>query len=405
MVMNKSIIGFAAAVLCGCTAFNQNYQMGTYGYDLAFIEKHDIEVVELKSEDGQSKVMVVPAWQGRVLTTTTGGNEGDSYGWINYKLIESGEVSPQFNPVGGEERFWLGPEGGPFSWYFKKGQEQVHSNWVVPAVIDTEAYDVEKQDDKSVVFTKKFSLVNASDIKFDMGLTRTVSLLGKPEIAEVLGTEVPEGVKAIAYCSDNLLTNCGEAAWTKETGMPSVWMLGLFNPTPTTTVFIPYNKECKGKLVKDDYFGKIPSDRLILEDGMLYFKIDGLCRTKLGLPPGSATGLAASYDTEKSVLTILKYIAPTEDALYVNSQWGDQEDPFDGDVINSYNDGPTEDGTIMGPFYEIEASSPAAALAPGESLSHIQYTIHIQGDSAIIAGIVKDVFGVELEKITGMFAK
>ena len=59
----------------------------------------------------------------------------------------------------------------------------------------------------------------------------------------------------------------------------------------------------------------------------------------------------------------------------------------------------------MGPFYEIEASSPAAALAPGESLSHIQYTIHIQGDSAIIAGIVKNVFGVELEKITGMFAK
>ena len=58
-----------------------------------------------------------------------------------------------------------------------------------------------------------------------------------------------------------------------------------------------------------------------------------------------------------------KYVAPAEDALYVNSQWGDQDDPFDGDVINSYNDGPTEDGTIMGPFYEIEASSPAAALA------------------------------------------
>ena len=166
-----------------------------------------------------------------------------------------------------------------------------------------------------------------------------------------------------------------------------------------------YNKECKGKLVKDDYFGKIPSDRLILEDGMLYFKIDGLCRTKLGLPPGSATGLAASYDTEKSVLTILKYIAPVQDALYVNSQWGDQEDPFDGDVINSYNDGPTEDGNIMGPFYEIEASSPAAALAPGESIAHVQYTMHIQGDRDAIAGLVKDVFNVELDKITGMFTK
>ena len=74
-------------------------------------------------------------------------------------------------------------------------------------------------------------------------------------------------------------------------------------------------------------------------------------------------------------------------------------------MINSYNDGPTEDGTIMGPFYELEASSPAAALAPGESLAHVQYTIHIQGAQDIIAGIVKDVFGVELCKITGMFSK
>lgn len=61
--------------------------MGTYGYDLAFLEKHNVKVVELKSDDGKSKVMVIPAWQGRVMTTTAGGNDGDSFGWINYKLI------------------------------------------------------------------------------------------------------------------------------------------------------------------------------------------------------------------------------------------------------------------------------------------------------------------------------
>ena len=59
----------------------------------------------------------------------------------------------------------------------------------------------------------------------------------------------------------------------------------------------------------------------------------------------------------------------------------------------------------MGPFYEIEASSPAAALAPGESIAHVQYTMHIQGDRDAIAGLVKDVFNVELDKITGMFTK
>lgn len=87
--------------------------MGTYGYDADFLKAHAIEFLELYSPDGQSKVLIAPGYQGRVMTTTAAGDAGDSYGWLNYKLIGSGEVSPQFNPVGGEERFWLGPEGRP----------------------------------------------------------------------------------------------------------------------------------------------------------------------------------------------------------------------------------------------------------------------------------------------------
>ena len=60
------------------------------------------------------------------------------------------KVSSQFNPVGGEERFWLGPEGGPFSLYFKEGQEQVYDNWIVPPVLDTEAFDIKSQDNSSI---------------------------------------------------------------------------------------------------------------------------------------------------------------------------------------------------------------------------------------------------------------
>ena len=67
-----------------------------------------------------------------------------------------------------------------------------------------------------------------------------------------------------------------------------------------------------------------------------------------------------------------------------------QEDPFAGDVINSYNDGPVEDGSIMGPFYEIETSSPGAELAPGASLVHTQKVIHIQGKDEQLVPIVQD---------------
>jgi len=49
-----------------------------------------------------------------------------------------------------------------------------------------------------------------------------------------------------------------------------------------------------------------------------------------------------------------------------------------GDAVNSYNDGPVTDGSIMGPFYEIESSSPAANLSPGEKITHTQRIFHIK---------------------------
>jgi len=110
---------------------------GTYGYDVAFFLKKDIKTVELKDAESKARVLLVPDYQGRVMTSTANGNEGTSFGWINHKLIESGKISEQFNPFGGEERLWLGPEGGPFSIYFEKGEAQVFANWVVPRVIDT----------------------------------------------------------------------------------------------------------------------------------------------------------------------------------------------------------------------------------------------------------------------------
>lgn len=394
----------AASLVCACSGPNSK-DMGTYGYDLRFFASQGIETVELKSEDGLSKVLIVPAYQGRVMTSTTNGDEGDSYGWINHKYIAAGEISSQFNPFGGEERFWVGPEGGPFSWFFKKGEEQIYANWLVPTAIDTEGFDIIEKSDSKAVFTKRMCLRNASDKDFVIDVRREITLIDKPSLEVLLGVEIPDGIRTLAYRTANTLTNGGDSAWTKESGMPSVWLLGTFNPTPTTTVFIPFNKEFEGNAVKDDYFGKIPSDRLVVEDGVIYFKIDGKYRAKLGLPSGSAKDLCGSYDSEKKVLNILKYTVPEGDAAYVNGQWGEQDDPFCGDVINSYNDGPTETGTIMGPFYEIETSSPGAALAPGESLTHTQYTIHIEGDDSILAGIVDKVFGVELGKVAGMFRR
>ena len=35
--------------------------------------------------------MVIPAWQGRVMTTSASGDEGDSYGWCYERFINEGK--------------------------------------------------------------------------------------------------------------------------------------------------------------------------------------------------------------------------------------------------------------------------------------------------------------------------
>lgn len=376
---------------------------GTYGYDVAFFEEKKIPTIELKDEQSKACILLLPTYQGRVMTSSANGSEGSSFGWINYKLLESGEVSKQFNPIGGEERLWLGPEGGPYSVYFQQGAEQVFKNWVVPPVLDTESYEVKEQSAQSVKFVKNTVLKNASGTAFNMGIERKVSLLSQDTLSSLLKVAFPEGLDVVAYQSDNTITNLGESPWTKEKGLLSIWMLCMFNPSPTTTVFIPYKTDAQGVIVNDEYFGKVPADRLIVDKGTVFFKIDGKHRSKIGIPPERATELCGSFDSEKNILTLLWCSLPSEPKAYVNSKWGAQDDPFKGDAINSYNDGPVDDGSIMGPFYEIETSSPAAQLQPKESLTHSQRVAHIQGDKEKLGKIVNDLFGLDINEIASKF--
>jgi hypothetical protein len=393
-----------AILIISTSCQNENHnRMGTYGYDKKFLEDQHIDFIELGENDDPARLLVVPAYQGRVMTSTAGGDKGMSYGWINYSFIEAGKQDPQFNVYGGEERLWLGPEGGPYSIYFKPGDQQVFENWVVPPVIDTERFDVVKSDSRHVEFVKNTVLTNTSGTKFHAGIRRTVSLLPISSVSALLGVDIPAGLQGVAYQTENIIQNTGDAPWTRETGLLSIWLLCMFNPTPATTVFIPYQEEGRGIIVNDDYFGKVPSDRLIIEDGMIYFKVDGKFRSKIGLPYHRATPLCGSYDSEKILLTLLWCSIPAAPQPYVNSKWGEQEDPYDGDVINSYNDGPMEDGSMMGPFYEIETSSPGAALQPSETLKHTQRIMHFQGDEEDLAPIVRQLFNLDLNEITSKF--
>lgn len=181
-----------------------------------------------------------------------------------------------------------------------------------------------------------------------------------------------------------------------------IWVLGMFNPSDSGTVVIPYvqgDEKVLGKIATTNYFGEIPADRIKAENGILYFKVDGKHRSKLGLSEKRAASLAGSYDAIHKVLTILQFNKPDTSSGYINQLWEIQKEPFKGDVLNSYNDGPLNNGSQMGPFYELESSSPAAFLAPGESITHIQRIFHFVGNEKQLSLVSQKVLGVSIKQI------
>ena len=378
---------------------DSTYIKGSYGYDLGFLHQHTRGLVELTNEDSSSKILVSPEWQGRVMTSTATGDNGTSFGWINYDLLTAAEKRKQFNPIGGEERFWIGPEGGQYSFYFTKGDSFNIANWQVPAVIDTIAYDIVESNRSQATFAAKTTLSNYSGTKFEISIERRISLLGKQDLANQLERAIDPAISCVAYETVNKITNAGTEAWTKQNGLVSIWLLGMFTPTPQTVVMIPFHPLQNARsFITDNYFGDMPADRLKVEDSVLYFTCDGKYRSKIGLAPIVAKPIAASYDFAKNVLTL---VLPEvhQNAPYVNSKWEKQKEPYKGDVINSYNDGPLADGSQLGPFYEIESSSPALELKPGMAGSYRQVTCHLQASYPVLKTFVKDLLQIDLDMI------
>lgn len=401
----RTIAGWAAACLltlaAACAGPDEAPPGASFGEDVGFMRNH-AAVVVLSRGDDRAQIAVVPGLQGRVMTSTTAGPGGPSFGWINRALIASGENDPHMNAFGGEDRLWLGPEGGQFSLFFAPGDPFDLAHWFTPPPLNEGAFEVVSNRPAEIHLRKDMRLTNSAGTVFDLRADRIVRLLETRDV-ERLGIPVPDGVSLVAFHSDNQITNTGSAPWTKEGGLLSIWILGMFEPSPRTTVVIPFRPGPErelGPVVNDAYFGRVPSERLAVGDGVLFFSGDGRFRSKIGIPPRRARPFAGSYDAERGVLTIVHLTIPEGAADYVNSLWEIQEHPFAGDVVNSYNDGPAAPGTEpLGPFYELESSSPAAALEPGKSLGHIHTTIHIRGDDRSLDLIARAVLGAGLREI------
>ncbi|HVU33432.1 MAG TPA: DUF6786 family protein [Opitutaceae bacterium] len=401
MTLHSTIPAGRIATFCLALILVPLLPATTFRDDTAFLRQHT-SVIVLQGQGG--RVAVVPAWQGRVMTSSAEGDAGLSFGWINRSLIASGKTVPHMNAFGGEDRFWMGPEGGQFGLFFAPGVPFDYEHWFTPPIFDTLPFQVVHQSTGSVEFTARFSLKNHSGTAFAVAADRKITLLDPAAAWKDLGVAASPGVNVVAFETSNRITNAGAAAWTKQTGLLSIWILGMFQPTPATTIVVPIKPGDASELgpkVTSNYFGAVPPARLAVRDNALLFAADGRFRSKIGVNPRRSRGVLGSYDAEHHVLTIVQFNQPDGVTDYVNSLWQVQERPFGGDVENSYNDGPPTPGAKpMGPFYELETSSPAAALAPGQSMTHLHRTIHLRGPMLKLDAIARATLGVSLQEIT-----
>ena len=383
----------------------KEFEKGTYGYDLNFLKEKDNGLIVLKGDNEKAEVIVSPRYQAKVFTSTANGPGGTSLGFVNHEVLNSDVVDEHMNGYGGENRFWLGPEGGQFSIFFEPGREQVFENWHTPGAIDTEPWDVKEVTSTEVNLAKDLELKNYKGNKLKISADRKIMLIPSGDVEQELNVKLPEGIDIVAYSTENKITNLNDFQWDEKTGTVCIWMLDMFNPSDSAVTIVPYNEgdeEEIGVIATTGYFGEIPSDRIRYESGILFLKTDGKYRSKLGMSAKRTKAIAGNYDPLSKRLTIVTFDTDPQ-ATYLNQAWNPGLDPLVGDALNAYNDGPLEDGSIMGPFLELESCSPAAFLNQGESLSHRHNVFHFTGEEALLSPICEKLLGVSLEKVKDIF--
>src|ERR1700722_8315013 len=148
--------------------------LGQFGYDMKWVGRFDRYMVILQS--GRSKIIVSPKFQAKVFSSTAAGDSGSSFGWVHYDAFQR-PLDPHMNAYGGEDRLWLGPEGGKFSLFFPPGAKMEFANWKTPAAFDSEPWDVVSHTDQSVDLRKDMQLVNYAGTHLNLNVDRQITIL------------------------------------------------------------------------------------------------------------------------------------------------------------------------------------------------------------------------------------
>lgn len=363
--------------------------------------------IVLKHPGSAAALVVAPELVGRVMCSTFDAKAGEANAWINQGAVEKGKVDPVFNNFGGEERFWLAPEGGPFGLMFGQ-KKSAFENYTVQDGMSSLTYRVVGSDGRSVSMEAEMSLRNSGDTEFSLRVERRISLLASCPYA----SEMPGPFESVAFQSENIVTNLGASPWSRENGTLAIWCLGQFVEHPRVSVIVPIRPALRvlhSPPTVDEYFkdfclgGSFPSDRRVNFDEYVLLKADGKVRGKVGVKKERATGKLGSYNPNDDHLIIVDHdFYPDLD--YATGYWRCYDDPFNGDALSVYIDGPQRAGGSDGLSYELETMSPALFLPPGQSFAYRNRTFHLRASRKAIGVVCKRFLKADIEEMDALYA-
>jgi len=378
-------------------------QEGVFDTTLKVLQDNT-RVALLSDAAGEARVVVTPELSARVMMSTWGGDEPPRLGWVNEPVVAGKERNPAFINYGGAERLWLSPEGGQFALFFKPGNPFDLDHWMTPTTFNSDPFEILDQSQRHIAMARDMKLSNYQGTPFKFRALRTVTLVNRLDLAAEFGVDLPDTVSYVGFTTKNALINRGFSSMSKQKGLVSLWILSQFDASPDTWVIFPFktdDEEGQGPFINDDYFGKVPPERLkvVHELGSALFRCDSRRRTKIGLSFGRAKNAIGSISFDRNILTVVIFNLPRTGS-YANNAWAIQKEPFGGDVVNSYNNGVEGmDADVSERFYELETLSPVKELEPGHRIEHINTTLHFNGSFDELNAISQALLGVDIEKV------
>lgn len=360
------------------------------------------ETIIIEARKSPAAVVLAPGLVGRVMCSTFDRKQGEAHAWINEAACRKGKVDPVFNNFGGEERLFFAPEGGQFGLMFGR-KESRFENYCVQAGMNSLDYQLVSRDDHSALIQADMTLDNYTGTRFKLHVDRRVTLL---EVCPFT-LEVDHPVELVAFQSENTVTNVGPDPWTRKNGTVAMWCLGQLLEHPRLTIVVPTQPRTHPRLpppTVDEYFkdfcvgGTFPSNRRASFDDFVLLFADGRVRCKVGVKKQRATGRLGSFEPDTCHLVLVDHdFYPELD--YVSGYWRYCKDPYDGDALSIYIDGPDQADGPQGTCYELETVSPALFLRPRESFSYRSRTFHIRGDREDVGSICRRFLRADLAQI------